>query len=128
MNRTEHANGLRKLADLIESTDIPYREYTTEYQVFNSIIDEENRMKPGTIARVLKNFSGKVEKSYSESFLTLTADLGGGVEFRASYNRNDVCKRVQVGTEVKTFTEATGYEEVSREVPVYEYECEPLLD
>ena len=75
------------------------------------------------IARILK----PVEKNYNNSDLTLVKKFGS-IKLAFSASREAVCRKVQVGTEKKEKVEypivRTG---IMEEVPVYEWQCDPLL-
>lgn len=70
----------------------------------------------------------KVEKDYRSEYFYLR--FTGSFSFRAITQREKVCTRREVGTEMVTRKElpvGVEYEDVEVERPVYEWDCDPLL-
>ena len=127
--RADFVKGLRDLADFIEQTGVVTPYATESYpKAINAMVDGKEDL--AEFARV----AGYVEKDYSGSFATLRKQFGP-ISYEVFTHRNNVCERVQVGTE--TITEEVPDPEkiaevptvtVTREQPVYEWRCdEPLL-
>ncbi len=69
---------------------------------------------------------GTFEKEMDETLYTLVKRFGS-IEFRVVKWRETVCKRRQVGTVKKMERVPVQFEEVEKEVPVYEWECPDSL-
>ena len=76
-------------------------------------------------ARIAKRYADdhKVDKDYSDKYAKVEARFGG-VQIELQAYREEVCERRLVGTEVRKVRE---YVEIEKEVPVYEWDCNPLL-
>lgn len=128
----QQAEGLRALADMIEQNpDLEAR--TTSLFVFHPNNAEEHAQ----IARAALRAGAKVDKSVSDELYNLILSWGPVQAYAIAY-RNQVCERVQVGIETVTreVRDDTAVEAaladipvntVTEEVPVYEWECKPLL-
>lgn len=102
--RAAYADGLRALADWVESSRFPIptlcfdkSDYIDATLNIHSLwIDDENFIRrPGSAARLI---GGKVDKStsvYGGSF-TLTRDFGGGARMRYQIMREAVCEAKEV--------------------------------
>jgi len=80
-------------------------------------------------AKTIKAFPGDFEKTYSEgNFYARGSFAGVRVEIRAL--REDVCVAREVGTKTVKQRDPEALKlvpEIEVEVPVYEYDCKPLL-
>lgn len=125
----QQAEGLRALAAFIEANpDLP--EASLEYlYVFHPNTPDE----PAQLARAALRHGAKVDKDISDQMYNLVLRWGPVGAGALAYRR-EVCERVQVGT--KTVTKSVPDPEklaevptveVTEEVPVYEWECKPLL-
>lgn len=122
----EQAAGLRALADLIEANP-----------ELNAHVDRIYGFHPksaeaqAAIARAGLRHGAKVEKDVWEKQHNIVLKWGP-VHVHALADREDVCERVQVGEETVTSTVpdptvVVPTVEVTETVPVYEWQCRPLL-
>lgn len=95
--RKEYADGLRALADWVETTEFPIPRaafrpyYEVQLEVPSTWIDDEQFVKRvGSATRLI---GGRVEKGTDIlSDFTLTREFGGGVRFRYKINRSAICE------------------------------------
>lgn len=125
----QQAEGLRALADFIEK----HPEIETSYLDDVNVWWFDDAEKLADLARAAMRFGAKVDKRISESQYNLSITFGS-LKTSALAQRGDVCERKQVGTETVTKSVPDPAKlaevpivEVTEEVPVYEWECKPLL-
>jgi hypothetical protein len=100
--RTSFVRGLRALADFYEHTDFPLPDNlrsTAEFAVFP--------MGAERLTELTLRLGGNRTKHFSEQGLSVSRDFGGGVVLKLFVMREDVCERVQVGTEMVVESDVT---------------------
>jgi hypothetical protein len=116
MTHTDYANGLRQVADFLEShpeIKLPDAQLSC-YAIFNK--DEA--------AAVLHAF-GNAKKEYDDNIFLLSKDFGA-INLRYVGQRSAVCEKVQVGTkEVPEYVEPAVEAQPERVVPAHE---EPIIE
>ena len=126
MTHAEYAEGLRQVADFVEShPEIPIPEATINCYGMN---DKKCAEK---VARALSN-GGRCDKIFGPTFMRLER-VFGAVKIQYIGLRENVCERVRVGTRVvperyvppQPATEGQVIPE--HEEAVYEWRCAPLL-
>lgn len=128
------ADGLRALADMIEQNP-----EVAEFASLSGLyaFHVSSAADHATMIRAALKAGAKVDKDISEELYNVTLTFGPVSAMVLAY-REQVCERVQVGTETVTraerdpkAVEAALAEipetEVTEEVPVYEWQCKPLL-
>lgn len=131
----ELSAGLRRIADLIDA----YPELAEGFRfdlcqssiAWSSLSAEVNFHSRAdalsAFTRAVARTADSVEKSAKlERYFDVIAKFGP-VVVKGWAEREDVCTRRQVGTKVVTKQVPTGYEEQSEEVPVFEWDCNPVL-
>jgi hypothetical protein len=130
----QQAEGLEKLAAMIrQNPEVAKFASLGDLYAFHVNSAEDH----ATMIRAALKAGAKVDKQISESLYNVVLRWGP-VGAMVLANRNDVCERVQVGTETVTrevrdedaVAEALAdipVATVTEEVPVYEWECKPLL-
>ncbi|OZM74007.1 hypothetical protein CFN78_06890 [Amycolatopsis antarctica] len=83
-------------------------------------------------ARTARRNGAKVTKDGDDEWFFVRASFGGHAKVELNAHREKVCERVQTGTETvtKTVPDPTvdvPMVELTEEVPVYAWECKPLL-
>lgn len=68
----------------------------------------------------------KVTKSYSENYFTAYVTFNNGVMTAIYSARENVCRRTQLGTTTQEVPDPDA-PKVTVEVPVYEWQCDPIL-
>lgn len=126
--RNEYIDRLRKLADLLESKPeliLPYEVQKEAIRFYPHSAEET--------ATTAKLFPSKWTKNdpkasdYHATYYILTGKFSGA-KVHITTGRDEVCERVQVGTEKVIHAYVEAIPEHTEERPVYEYECrEPLL-
>lgn len=120
------AEGLRALADMIEQhPEIARYANLRDLYVFHVRSAEDH----AEIARAALASGAQVDKDVSETLYNLILRFGR-VHAYVLAHRDDVCERVQVGTETVTEPDPDALEAVPMvevERPVYEWQCSPLL-
>lgn len=126
------AEGLRKLAGFIESNP-EFAEWFEHSFITSGISvhvrDEDQAEALGRFARALLRSGAKVDKDITESFFHVIGWFGV-VKTKTLTWRSEVCERRQVGTETVTRhvpDPAAELVEITEEVPVFEWDCKPLL-
>lgn len=140
MNASLHiqqAEGLRALAAFIEANPqlANYFQYSLQTAGINAHLDDEDKLRQqATIARAALRTGATVDKDINERWHNVILHFGT-VRVEVLAYREEVCERVQVGTETVTTLAkdpaalaAIPEVEVTEEVPVYEWKCKPLLD
>lgn len=137
----QQAEGLRHLAAFIEANPelACSFQYTLQDGGLNAhLIHFEDKAEGlGVFARAALRAGAKVDKDIDEDWHNLVLHFGA-IHVDVLARRDEVCERVQVGTETvtrkvrdETAAEAALAEipehEVTEEVPVYEWDCKPLL-
>ena len=108
---------LRRMADFLES-----RPDLIPFSGFEASHFASDKAQAASLIRKM----GKATKEVSEIYMTAKREFGPHT-ISVYVSREKVCTRVQVGTKTVTVKEAVGYTEVEKEVPVYEWECNPVL-
>jgi hypothetical protein len=105
----EFVQGLRDLADFYEAyPDLEIPRWTNLYTFYDTIEDA-----PGVAASM-----APCDKNYTESFFQLSKKFGKHLTLLASWDRDVVCKKIQVG--VKEIPEQII---PAHTEPVYEWDC-----
>lgn len=123
----EYAAGLREIADLLDAVpDLPTPNIDSDSVTFHLWTDADKE-----VARFAKAIGGRWHKNdpkaneFEAKYYVLTHDHAfGPYKLRLLAQREAVCNRIQVGT--RTVKEEARAASV-KEVPVYEWECVPLL-
>lgn len=114
--REGYISGLREYAQWLEDNpDVPT---PTEYSRTIFLYMHGGKEEAATIARA----AGNVSKQYAGDDFYMKREFGG-LTISWYWPRERVCERVQVGTKIEPAREAVP----EREVPVYEWTCEPVL-
>ena len=128
MKKTEYVAALRELANYVESHDIPEEIagwWGGTQEVFstpNLFINARNTIDFGNLCRSLGSF----KKERTESTTGAVVELPTGVKITVSTDRENVCKRVVIGTrKVEAIPERVEIIEAEpeREVEIVEWEC-----
>lgn len=121
--RAAFVNGLRALADLIETSPDMYQDWRTlEYNLPVYSAEE--------MARTALKIGGTWNKKTLHQWFSLDRELGGGVTVSVHTNRENVCERVQIGVEKRMVPDPGLMEElplVEIEEPIYAWECPDSL-
>lgn len=123
---TEYANGLREVADFLESH--PEMDLPDSTLIAYSLYSKE---KAATVARAMGQ-GGRCDKVYEDQIVRLKRDFGP-VTLEYIGTRSNVCEQIRVGTKLvpeqyvppKPAVEASVVPE--HEEAVYEWRCQPLL-
>lgn len=135
---TEYADGLRALADWIETTELPICKYSFDYTLTNFSVYLDD---PPEVGAAIKMIGGNVKKDAFDSSFYLKRKFGGGVSFSHSMEREAICTPVTktVEEDVEVVVDLKEYERlqaklgamprtiVKREVDVTEWQCPPSL-
>lgn len=130
---SNRSDTLRALADLLDEhpeVEMPYVDcWGDEITGIRFQLTSDGDQAAAKAAAVVKAFPGPFRKDWGDDSLTFRGEFAGApVEVRT--NRADVCVARQVGTKtvMKKDPEALkAVPEVEVEVPVYEYDCKPIL-
>lgn len=114
------ASDLRALADLIEAQGNSLPEFRISVDGIVWPDDGDVKQRMAAAAKVLPH---PVTKLVTDHYLYLQARLGGDIKLSVATMREAVCIRREVGTRTIPATPATE----ARQVPVYEWICEPIL-
>ena len=131
---TNRSDVMRAVADLLDQhpeVETPYLDHAwggdielIRYQFTSHAEDAAD-----ATAKTIKAFPGDFEKTYSEgNFYARGSFAGVRVEIRAL--REDVCVAREVGTKTVKQRDPAALRlvpEIDVVVPVYEYDCKPLL-
>lgn len=128
-SRQDYIDGLRQLADLLESTpDLP-TPYVSGTSVFWADWHDAAR-----VAKLASLVPGKLRKNnpskggYDAKYYELTSDKKvGPFELSVRSYRATVCEKVQTGTKTVTIPAVEATPERIEEQPVFEFVCSPLL-
>jgi hypothetical protein len=128
-HRQEYIDGLRKLADLLESTpDLPtpyLRGNDARWASYNDVAEVARlaSLIPGTMRK-----NDPKESEYDATYYVLTSDVQfGPLRLTVTSYRATVCERVQTGTQIVEVPAVEAAPARVEEVPVFEYVCSPLL-
>lgn len=125
------ADGLRALAAMIEQHPevAPHARLRNLYAFHVNSADDH-----AVVARAALASGAQVDKDVSDTQYNLVLTFGREVGAYVLANRSDVCERVRVGTETRVEHDPKDVEEALKrlperevEVPVYEWQCRPLL-
>jgi hypothetical protein len=128
-DRQDYIEGLRKLADLLESTpDLP-TPYLDDHSVRWS-----DYYSAANVARLAALIPGTMQKNdpdasdYDRTYYRLTSDVKlGPFELTVTSYRDSVCERVETGTKTVVVPAVEAEPARIEKVPIYEYVCKPLL-
>ena len=130
---TQRGDVMRALADLLDrhpEVETPYLDsygYDIDFIRFQFTAHAEHAT--AATAAVVKAFPGAFEKRYSGGYFYMTGTFAGvPVEIRAM--REDVCVAREVGTKIVKQRDPEALKlvpEIEVAVPVYEYDCKPIL-
>ena len=135
------AENLRSFADFVdehapvlpESIAVDCYSYVWDWQMETDADGVEETI-PAVIARAMRagiKGSDKIRKEYSDSFFRLYMDFGSKVkiQYKIVCNRDEVCEKHVVGTEVVTEKVPPEGEWIEKEVTkeIVEWKCSPLL-
>jgi hypothetical protein len=115
-------DGLRAMADMLEHNEKLAEVAKRAFSMCNAFSDD-----PAVLAEFLKagkRYGADATKNAQSDDWFVARLVWGPVELHVNAVRDQVCTRKQVGTEVKAVRE---YVTVKKEVPVYEWDCKPLL-
>lgn len=122
--RTDFCNALHDFASwLVRHPDVPLPAYGACFSSFVATVDK---------ARQATHLSGRWNKEMSGNNVEYVREFSRDdvskwsntrVYYSLNLNREQVCKKVQVGTTTKP--KIVSYARGSEEVPVYEWECTP---
>ena len=115
MTREEYITGLRDIADFFEARpDLPVPHYGESIYIWEKSL---------TNARERALQMAPCEKHYvGDSYYQLAKEFGPH-KVVVSWNRDDICERVQVGTK-----HVPAYTVEAHDEPVYEWDClKPIL-
>jgi hypothetical protein len=127
-NHSEYANGLRAVADFIEShPEIKVPISDPSFSVFPSVGKDEVRDHAAKVVHAL----GRVEKEEFGDSIQLCA-LIGGFKYQVWYPRDQICEKVELGRKIIPATprivETVVKEAVEEhEEIVYGWKCQPIL-
>lgn len=119
--RTKLIADLRSLADFFESTPA----LTNPYLRLHAIV----YVQPEDFASAASALGGQRKKDADDKYFSVIRSIGGA-SVEVYTNRDEVCERVQVGTETVEVEEVVTpavTKTVTVEQPVYDWECGPLL-
>ena len=130
---TNRTHVLRKIADLLEAhpeIETPYLDtYGLGINLIRFQFTSHGTEAAAAAAAVIKAFPGSFTKVYNGDDLTLRGSFEG-VPVQIRTHREDVCTARQVGVttqKVRDASLAAAVPFVDIEVPVYEYDCKPIL-
>jgi hypothetical protein len=117
------AAGLRALAADIESgaLSLPYDVQATAFWALTDDGGIGERLTTEDARATMAAAPGNWSKDLSGNWATYSKSYGGGVAYDISMNREQVCRKVQVGTREIPATDA-------RTEPVYDWVCDPGAD
>ena len=110
--------GLRDLADWLEATPSAPASYHTQITAFADTKEH---------AQAVAREGGNTEKEYGESYFRIIKKFGDTVRYHLAVERNIVCTKKVLGTELKEVPDYTNVPKVTKEVEIVEWECDPLL-
>jgi hypothetical protein len=130
---TQRSDVMRALADLLDQhpeVETPYLDsYGDDIRLIRFQFTSLGGRAADATATTIKAFPGAFEKTYSdEDFYMRGSFAGVRVEIRAL--REDVCVAREVGTRTVKQRDPEALKlvpEIEVQVPVYEYDCKPLL-
>jgi hypothetical protein len=133
MNTTNRVNILRKIADLLEAhpeIETPYLDtYDHNIDCIRFQFTSHGERAADAAAAVMKAFPGPFTKRYvGDDFYLYGKFEGVTVDIRT--RREDVCVARQVGIttqKVRDPEAAAAVPFVEVEIPVFEYDCKPIL-
>lgn len=122
--RRRFCQGLHALANwLAANPNVPLPKGRLEAQVYEYGEDANERVR--AIFKQVVHAAARTDKRLDDNFYRLLVSFGGGVEYEAWTSRSEVCTPRKVGT--KTVPKREYVEVGTHVVPVYEYDCPPLL-
>ncbi len=127
--RGEFIAGLRALAQFYETNPdfpMPYLfGATVPYGVGAFPRDEQTSAE--RFAELVHMLGGDRSKNFDDDYANVTREFGPGVRLQVWAQREQVCTRTQVGT-VTEMRPDPNAPQVEVEVPVFAYDCTPVLD
>ena len=121
-DRLDKIKGLRELADWLEANPTAPTPSTIDAWVYPAI-HPEYQDDPRKAFEGHAKAAGKLTKAAGESLLT-TSEFPGGVEYQVWMADSPICRKVLVREDE---VEIPAVPASTRKVPVYEYDCEPIL-
>lgn len=123
----KHVKSLREFADWLEKhgLDLPKFDYDLQIKVSGLSYDKDAMVQAAKVMSKGATINNPLEKNMTTSYYELVRKFGS-INFEIWSSRDTVCERKQVGTKIQPKREYvdTG---TTEEVPVYEYDCHPLL-
>lgn len=132
----EQAAGLRKLADMIEQNpEVAEHLGATWDRILVSVSHvDDSKAVMAAFARAGKACGVKIRKEYDGTWGSVNLDFTANVSLHVYAGREQVCKRVVVGTETVTrkvpdpdALASVPEVEVTEEVEVIKWECDSIL-
>jgi hypothetical protein len=124
---------LHALADLLAEhpeIDVPDVDtYRADIQGIRFQLTSHGDEAASMASLIVKAFPGKFTKQYVDEYFRFWGSFHG-VPVRINTMRDDVCEARQVGTTTKSVQDPDALKSVPMvdvEVPVYEYDCKPIL-
>jgi hypothetical protein len=127
--RQEYIDGLRKLADLLESTpDLPTPYLSGDEARWSSYYDAAEVARLASMLPGVKRKNDPSDGDYDATYYVLTSDVRfGPFKLAVSSYRATVCEKIQTGTQTVEVPAVEAAPARVEEVPVFEYVCSPLL-
>ena len=130
---TQRSDVMRALADLLDQhpeVETPYLDsYDDDINLIRFQFTSHGERATDATATTIKAFPGAFKKTYSNGdFYARGSFAGVRVEIRTL--REDVCVAREVGTKTVKQRDPEALKlvpEIEVEVPVYEYDCKPIL-
>lgn len=133
MATNNRAEVLRALADLLEAhpeVEMPAIDsHGLELTGIRFQLTSHGERAADTAALAAKALPGEFRKLYSDGYFFLFGEFHGA-PVKITALREDVCVARQVGTTTKQVKDPAALKlvpEIAIEVPVYEYDCKPIL-
>jgi hypothetical protein len=112
--RKQLCDGLRELADYLESNEAVPLPYLGQFDAFVC-----NKDELADAARAM----GSCDKVASGAWFYLRKSFSAGIQLHVNINRDIVCERVQTGTKKVKMPAQQALPEREVDEPVYEYHC-----
>ncbi|MFF1633940.1 hypothetical protein [Leifsonia sp. NPDC058248] len=127
--RQEYIDGLRKLADLLESNpDLPTPYISSTTAIWSDWNDAAGVAKLASLIPGAMRKNDPNDGAYNAEYYELTSDMKcGPFQLQVRSYRATVCAKVQTGTKTVMVAAVKAAPARIEEVPVYEFVCSPLL-
>jgi hypothetical protein len=133
MSDSNRSHVLRKLADLLEAhpeVEMPIIDsYDDEITKIRFQFTSHGEKAAAAASVVMKAFPGAFKKTYANAYFFMSGEFEG-VPVEINTYRADVCVARKVGTETKQVKDPEALKAIPMveiKVPVYEYDCKPIL-